>query len=254
MNTIAVISAVGGAGATTVAAQLTAAFALQKRRTITFDFCSENILRLHFGMRFADQAGFACNLLAGKAWSEAAYRSGTGLNFVPFGQLRNDAELEFVVNWFRENPDWFGTQLAKLAMPADTLVICDTPRMPAMLREQVLSAAEIVLIVSAPDSISFATATRIVDKVARAGARAPLLLLNGFEAERQLDRDVSLLLRSQHKKVFSPVVIHRDESLREALACKQSVFDFAPLSQAAYDFSALATWIFSRLGQGAKAA
>jgi cellulose synthase operon protein YhjQ len=254
MEIIAVIGAVGGAGATTVAAHLSVAFASQKRHTLTIDFCSENILRLHFGMAFDDSTGFAPNLLAEKEWCQAAYCSSGGLEFIPFGQLHNDQELDSLIERLRENPKWFRSQLVNLQLPPGTLVICDCPRMPAVLREQVIRAADLVLVVAAPEVISFAAVTRITDNVSRVQGSPTLVVLNGFDSARQLDRDIAVLLRTEHKPIFSPVVIHRDESVREALACKQTVFDFAPSSQAAYDFLALATWLLARLGQVAKAA
>ncbi|MFI4939482.1 MAG: cellulose biosynthesis protein BcsQ [Burkholderiales bacterium] len=257
MEIIAVIGAVGGAGATTVAAHLSVAFASQKRRTLTIDFCSENILRLHFGMAFEDGTGFAPNLLAEKEWSQAAYRSGGGLEFIPFGQLHNDQELDSLVEGLRQNPTWFRTQLANLQLPPGTLVVCNCPRMPAVLREQVIRAADMVLMVAAPEVISFAAVTHIANKadnLAHAHGSPTLVVLNGFDPARQLDRDIAVLLRTEHRQIFSPVVVHRDESVREALACKQTVFDFAPSSQAAYDFLALSTWLLARLGQAAKAA
>jgi cellulose synthase operon protein YhjQ len=248
------MSAVGGAGATTVAAQLSAALSLQQRDTLAFDWCQENRLRFHFGMPFDDRGGWATNFLHGREWYTAAYRSDNGLDFVPFGQLHDDAELERVTGRLKAQPAWFRNQLSLLRVPEDTVFVCDCPRTPAVLREQVMQAADLVLVVTAPDSVSYVTATGI--GAAAGSARAPqtMLVLNGFDPSRQLDRDISVLLRSQSKRIFSPVVVHRDESLREALACKQTVFEFAPSSQAAYDFSALATWALARLGHVPEAA
>jgi len=245
---------VGGAGATTVAAHLSKALAAQRRHTLTVDCCTENVLRLYFGMSFQDGFGFAPNLLDGKEWHEAAYRSSDGMEFIPFGQLRNDQELETLLEKLKPQPKWLRTQLANLQMPPATVVICDCPRMPAGLREQVIWAADLVLMVAAPEAVSFAAVTHFSDKVARLHGPQTLVLLNGFDPARQLDRDIAVLLRTEHQDIFSPVVIHRDESVREAFACKKTVFDFAPSSQAAYDFGALATWLLARLGHDAKAA
>jgi cellulose synthase operon protein YhjQ len=248
LKVVAVISTVGGAGATTIAAHLSTALWLQQRDTLTFDWCSENRVRLHFGMPLGDRFGWATDLLDGSDWHAAACRSSNGVDFVPFGQLLHDGELDRLVDRLRDQPAWFRNQLTTLRIPSETIIVCDCPRMPAVLREQVLTAADLVLLVTAPDSVSYAAATRIASGVAEAGGTQTLMVLNGFEAARQLDRDISVLLRTQHKQLFSPVVVHRDESLREALACKQTVFEFAPSSQAAYDFSALATWTLARLG------
>jgi cellulose synthase operon protein YhjQ len=249
-KTVAVIGAVGGAGATTAAAHLSAALSLQQRDTLTFDWCTDNHLRLHFGMALHDRGGWAADLLAGKEWHAAAYRSGNDIDFVPFGQLTDEKELDRLVAWLNGNPTWFAKQLSSLRLPHDTFVVCDCPRMPAVLREQVLRAADFILVVSTSDTLSYAAATRIASGADQGSGPPTAIVLNAFDSSRRLDRDISMLLRTQHKERFSPVVIHRDEALREALACKQTVFDFAPSSQAAYDFSALATWVLARLGHG----
>jgi cellulose synthase operon protein YhjQ len=250
MKVVAVIGVTGGAGATTTAASLSAALALQKRATLAFDFCATNVLRLHFGMSWADESGFAVQLLRGQDWHAAAWRDGKNRPFVPFGALADDAELERLTQWLRERPRWFKEQLASVQLEADTIVVCDCPLMPSALRDQVLAAADLALLVCAPDTVSYARTTHIVAATTQA-ARVPkaLIVLNGFDSARRLDRDIALLLRTQYRQVFSPVLVHRDESLREALACKQTVFDFAPASQAAYDHAALATWTLARLGQ-----
>lgn len=247
MKVVAVIGAVGGAGATTVAAHLATALSLQQREALCFDWCAENRLRLHFGMALADDGGWASSLLDGSDWHAAAYRCSSGVDFVPFGNIDGDGQLEQLTAWLKGEPDWFSTQLSLLRIPSETIVVCDCPRLPAALRDQVLSTADIVLVISTSDTVSYATSTRMAAGAAQT-AKQTMLVLNGFDSSRQLDRDIAVLLRTQHKAHFAPVVVHRDESVREAVACKQTVFDFAPSCQAAYDFSALATWTLARLG------
>lgn len=249
MKVVAVVGVVGGAGATTTVAHLSGALSLQHRDTLSFDFCPANFLRLHFGMSWKDNGGFASNLLQGNDWHAAAYESANGLRFVPFGTLESDAALGQLTAWLNEHPDWFKSQLAAVQTDVETIVLCDCPLTPGALREQVLTAADLVLLVCSPDTLAYACATRMASEARHAHGPATAIVLNGFDSSRRLDRDISVLLRTQYKPVFSPVTVHRDESVREAFACKQLVFDFAPSSQAAYDFSALATWILSRLGQ-----
>lgn len=254
MKCVAVIGAGGGMGATTTAAQLAAGLAAQHRPVLAFDFCPENLLRLHFGMPWDDDAGFATELLAERDWHAAACRSAGHIDFVPFGQIDSDAELSLLAERFAREPAWLGEQLLTLDLPQDTIVVCDCPRAPAALRAQVLARADLVLIVTLPDPVSYAIATRMTQKVARHGGPPTMVVLNCFDPSRRLDRDISVLLRTAFRSHLAPVLIHRDESLREALACKRTVFDFAPSSAAAHDFTALATWTMARLGHFAEAA
>lgn len=248
LSVVAIIGAAGGAGTTTVTAHLATAIAQQDQPVLCFDFCPTNVLRLHFGAAYDDPDGFAAALLAGTPWQDAAYTSAGGVRFLPFGALPGDAALERLCGWLHEEPSWFGDNLAAIDLAPQTLVLCDCPRLPAALRNQVLAAADIILVCCAPDPLSLATATRLAGQLQDKAGRMARILLNGFEAGRLLDRDMQLILRSQHGRLAAPVMIHRDESLREALACKQTVFDYAPASQAAQEFAALATWAIVRNG------
>ncbi|MGJ4748592.1 cellulose biosynthesis protein BcsQ, partial [Leptospira sp. SA-E8] len=229
-----------------------------ERAALALDFSPVNALRLHFGMAWAAGGGWAGQVLQNRDWHTAAWRDGQGRHFLPFGTLDDDAALERLTRWLRERPRWLRDQLAAVQLEPGTVVVCDCPLAPSALRDQVLAAADMLVLVCAPDSLSYASATHMAGLAAEARRRhagsehpgpAATIVLNGFDPSRRLDRDIALLLRTQYKSVFSPVIVHRDESLREALACKQTVFDFAPGSQAAYDYTALATWTLARLGQ-----
>lgn len=225
------------------------ALSIQQRKTLAFDFAIDNRLRLFFGMELDNRAGWAVNLTANLPWNAAAFRSEAGQNFVPFGRLEDETELDDLLAALRTRPAWFAQQLDLLRVPDDTIVLVNCPCRPGVLRDQVLNMADAVLLVSAPDSMSYVETHRIASLADEKQIAHVLTVLNGFDAARQLDRDIALLLRTRHRDVFSPVVIHRDEFLREAVACKQTIFEFAPSSQAASDYSALATWVLARLGQ-----
>lgn len=242
------MSAVGGAGATTIAAHLSAALTMRQHAVLAVDCCPENRLRLHFGMSLRDDTGWATSLLAGTSWHESAYRSSNGIDFLPFGEMRHDAQLDELIKLLRIQPNWFRSEMAQVRFPPESVIICDCPRLPAVFREQLLPASDLVLMVTSSDSVSYSIASRIADGAENNSCPQTLMVLNGFDPTRQLDRDIALLLRTRHRKSFVRVKIHRDESLREALACKQTVFDFAPSSQATHDFSSLASAVLGHLG------
>lgn len=254
MRVVAVLGATGGAGATTTVAHLASALAAQQRTALALDVCPANALRLHFGMAWAEEGGWARHVLDGQDWQTAAWRDSQGRHFLPFGALDEGRALAGLAQWLGERPGWLRDRLGELQFEDGAVVVCDAPAAPSAWRDQVLAAADLVLMLCAPDTLSYAHATRFVDRARHQGASGRAspevaIVLNGFDPARQLDSDIALLLRTQYKPVFSPVLVHRDESLREALACKQTVFDFAPRSQAAHDHAALGTWALARLGQ-----
>lgn len=257
---VAVMGATGGAGATTVAAHLACALAMQQRPVLAIDLSPANALRLFYGMAWAQEQGWARQLLAGQAWQEAAWRDSRGRAFMPFGALPDDAAAEQLAHTLRAHPRWLRDRLDEIQLAPGTIVVCDCPIAPASLRDQALTAADLALLVCAPDTLSYAQATGRIERgwgeakglseAAHTGfPPETAIVLNGHDPARRLDRDIALLLRSGYRSVFAPTLVHRDESLREALACKQTVFDFAPTSQAAHDCAALATWTLARLGQ-----
>lgn len=244
-NLACVIGTSGGAGASTVAAHLAAARTARKKDTLALDFSPNNVLRLHFAMPWEDGTGFAPCLLGDTPWHEAAYRSSGGTSFVPFGQLRDDAELARVEDWLAQHPHWLADSLDEIELDADALVVCDCPQAFPALYKQALQLADLILIVMTPDPLSYHNATRMAQ--AAPDGKETSILLNGFNPARDLDRDILSLLRANYKERLAPVIIHQDESLREAFACKRNVLDFAPSSQTAYEFQALATWLAAHL-------
>jgi cellulose synthase operon protein YhjQ len=248
MKVVAVVGVMGGAGGTTVAANLGAALVARNRRALCFDFCPDNLLRLHLGLPLNESAGLAPSLLCGQAWQGNTFRGAANVDFVPFGQVAEEGDLESLASMLKAQPGWFRSQMAALQVEPDTIVICDCPRAHPALRDQVLRVADLVLLVCSPDPVSYAFATKMLANGSSASTPPTMIVLNGFDSSRRLDRDVAVLLRTGFKKNFSPVLIHRDEFVREALACKQTVLEFASSSQAAYDFGALATWVAARLG------
>lgn len=250
---VAVIGSAGGVGVTTVVAQLATSLAMRKRHALALDLSPDNALRLHFGMAWQDGAGLAPQLLARRGWNEAAYRSAGGVHFVPFGDLPAPADVDRLVQAMERSPLWLRNNLARLALRPGSVVLCDCPRAPQALQAQAVRAADLVLVVVGPDPLSYARALRTVQATA-AGATPVALLLNGFDAARPLDRDLLAMLRAGAPGQLAPVQLHRDESLREALACKQSVLEFAPHSMAAHDVTVLATWLMATLARPTAAA
>lgn len=252
MKIITVTGAAGGVGSTTVAAHLAAGLAAQGRPVVAFDFSPANLLRLHFGMAWEDGTGLAPQVLAGKPWNEAAYRSPAGIDFVPFGQCEDGDTAARFAPWLAARPGWFAERLAELDLPPDAFVVCDCPRDLPAFCAQVLPLARLALVLANPDAASYAGVEAA--RQAAAGAEEVRMLLNRFDPTRALDRDIALLLRTDFHDQMVPVTVHRDEAVREALAAKETVFEYAPSGKGADDFAALAMWLVAHLSHSQKIA
>jgi len=245
MKVISIAGISGGVGATTVAAQLAAGLVAHNQRVIAFDLSPHNALRLHFGMPWDDGSGLVPQVLADKPWNEVAYHGANGVDFFPFGKTTHQDSASFISRLARE-PGWLNSRLQELDEAEDAYVIIDSPNTEHTLSSQAYAASGLAITVLEPDTFSFAAFIESRTAQSEAGNdKKTVYLLNGFDPTRALDRDISRLLRATPNNNLCPVIIHRDELVREALANKSCLNDYAPYSPAAGDFIALTTWVIA---------
>ncbi len=250
MNVVSVMGSRGGVGVTTVTAQLACALASRQQHVIAIDLSHSNSLRLHLGMPLDDPSGMAPQILAGNRWSEAAYRSPGGVDFVPFGKV-NRSELHQFTELTEKQSTWFSSCLELLDQPSNVYVLCDCAQAITVFQTQAIEASHMILTVVDCDPISFVKLNLSELIVTSDKVPDDRLLVNQFDATRDLDRDVVALMRAEFNQQMIPVMIHRDESVREALASKRDIFTYAPSSQAATDYVNLSMWLtehFARHG------
>jgi len=238
MRIVAVRSIKGGSGATSTAANLGAALQAEGVPVLMIDLCPTNMLRLHFGMNWQDDNGLVKQITHDKPWYDAAYQSETGINFVPYGKISSDKERTRLPTLFIKDPDWLSKSLAQLDLDPACWIIIDCPSSNTYISEAVSSHAQHTLLVMTADPACYASLQDFpVD------ADNSHCLVNRFNPLMALERDIYDLLQADYQRLMLPLNIHRDESIREALAYKQTVFPCAPHSQAAHDYTTLATWL-----------
>lgn len=236
----------GGCGTTTVTAQIAASLAARGRKIIVFDFSPQNSLRFHFGMKWEDGNGLIPQILSGRPWNEAAYRCENGVDFVPFGKCSEQDIVRFG-QILQQNPGWLGSRLHELDVDNDTSILIDCPRNEYELRAQAHALSSLIIVVAQASTPSYAALADPHGCFAPENTHKVSYLINNFDPLLALDRDIAGLISVDQKAFLCPVIIHRDESVREALASKLSIDAYAPESQAAADFSDLATWLNARL-------
>lgn len=242
MNLVALIGAHGGVGVTTVTAQLATVLNQRGLRVLAVDLSPSNDLRLHFGMALEDRAGLALQLLQQTPLGDAAYRGMEGIDFVPFGSITLD-QMVALDRVTQQSPQGLMRQLERLDLPEQAWVLCDCSQGIYPYQSQVVQVAGMVIVVLNSDTQSFIKAR--TTQLFPAGDRpAPsFLLLNQFDAARELDQDILSMVRTAFPNQIIPTVIHRDEHVREALASKRSLLAYASSSQAALDFAHLGGWL-----------
>ena len=85
MAVIALQGIRGGTGTTSVTAALAWGLAQLNEKVLVIDFSPENLLRLHFGMPFAQARGWRYAHNTGEPWQNSALRYHSHLDFLPYG-------------------------------------------------------------------------------------------------------------------------------------------------------------------------
>ena len=252
MKVVAVVSAKGGVGKTTLTANLATALQHQGAPTVlVVDLDPQNALGLHFGADPGALAGISRASLAGDSWGSVCQQSPSGVHVLPYGVV-NEADRVAFERHLEGHPDWLARQLQSLDLPPDALVFIDTPPGPSAYMQQALTAAHVVVVVSLPDAASYAALAlmqRLVQTYCtpRPDFAGTLHVLNQADGARQLSKDITRVMQdSLGDRLIG--VIHEDQAVREALAYDQTVLEYDTHGQAADDLRKCAQVLAQRLG------
>ena len=253
MKIVAVASAKGGVGKTTVVANLAAALARSGARVLVVDLDPQNALGLHFGMAPDEVAGLSRAALGGQPWDSAAFQADAGLRVLPYGTVE-EADRQAFERMLEATPGWLSGLLANPPLPDDALVILDTPPGPSPYMSQALSTAHLGVVVTLPDAASYASVPAMHRLIRTYGEPRPdyagtFHVLNQVDPSRPLARDIAELMREQFPGQLLGTV-HEDAAVSEALASHQCLFDYDPHGQATQDLLACARRLAEALEPG----
>lgn len=251
MVVVPVISSKGGVGKTTIAANLCTALAQRGRQVLAIDLDPQNALRFHI----ADEPQSCDSGLVEAAtglipWARAIRPASAGVMLLPYGEVDDERQIAFEQQLARA-PGWLGETLQRFGLPEGTLVVLDTPPGASVYLQQALRAARFGIVATLADAGSFATlplVERMLDKYAR--PRPDYLgtgyVVNQVDPGKRLNSDVFEMLRQRLRPELLGV-LHLDQAVPEALASASPVQRYAPMSQAAEDFSSCAERVLERI-------
>jgi cellulose synthase operon protein YhjQ len=251
MKVVAVVSAKGGVGKTTLAANLASVLGSNGRRVIAVDFDPQNALRLHFGIPIDHFDGVARATLGGHSWRSVMFDGIDAVTVMPHGALNEDDRREFEMRLDRD-PHMLRSALEELGFDESDVVLIDTPPGATVYTRAALLCASYVLNVVLADAASYAAIPqmeRLIETYAlpRADFVGYGYVINQVDVGRNLTKDVLKVLRSALEPNLFPGVVHLDQGVSESLAYDTTVIHYDPLSQAAADMRACGDWLDQRL-------
>ncbi|QHE92703.1 P-loop NTPase [Pandoraea fibrosis] len=238
LTLIAVVSSAGGAGRSTVTAHLSMQLAQAAHPVAVLELDAQNSIGALLGLRETCGKGVLSPGVAPDSWRSVLCDTPAGVSLLSAG--RTDATtLAALGQWLQQDTGGLRRQLDALGLAAGTRVLIDTQRLPDVVAQAAMAAADLVLGVVPVTTTGYVTQP---DLMAASAGRA-LMVPNLAAASSALNNDLLHLMQTRAGDAIVPLRIHRDDAVGTAAASAQTLAAAGPGSQAALDFVHLAAWL-----------
>jgi cellulose synthase operon protein YhjQ len=246
MITIALTSATGGSGRTSIALNLAQLLMEQGRDVILVQADPINMLNFQVAMPEPVSQGLAQVLQGDCILDDAIIQLESGLNTLFFGQTTSESRksLEQLVS---NNTEKLVSAFTSTHIKPNTILVVDLPRWPSVWCDLFLAISDLNLVSMVPDASSILAADLIMSSL-QASRGASYFLMNRFESIHVLHLDLWTLCKVKLSHRLLPFYLHQDQALPEAFASGQMLKNYAPQSQLTEDFQKLCNWIDMELG------
>jgi cellulose synthase operon protein YhjQ len=235
---IAIVSANGGVGKSTVAAGLAKTLRRPGGRTIAIDLDPQNALSSHLGIT-RQVPGLIQLKEQGANWGAHRLPGFSDSECLPFGTGdMNDRRL--LRQLMLEDSDWLNQHLASMDLSENDTVILDTPSGATVYSQQALDAADLVLVMTVADAASYLALDTMTQwlETTRRRAQRHRYVLNQRDDSRSFSRDMGVLFV---RRLGADLIgtIRLDHQFNESLAYGRDLLQYAPLSIGCQDILSL---------------
>lgn len=244
MTIVAIVSVSGGVGKTTLAANLASIAGKRGANVLAVEWDPANRLGFHLGVGDSIDDGWASAFVHGQPWQQRAFRNSDAVTFMPFGRLNSSDRTRFE-QVLVDEPHWLAQRLQSIDMQPDDLLLLDVERGPSVYMSQALAAADLVLVVMTPSPWFKLEVQTLKDELPEAAGKGLTVryLLNFADPTRRSAADNTSTMLELLDQELLRYMVHRDESVPDALSANLSIIEFSPDSQASHDLQGLASWL-----------
>jgi len=242
---IAVANQKGGVGKTTSVVNLGVALSKRKRKTLLVDIDPQANLSYHLlGAKVTELEACIYDTLKGERTPETLLiPQNEHLDVLPSGLSLSGAEVEFSSTPGREK--LLAQQLNPLNNQYNYVLIDCPPSLGLLTLNALVTAKEVFIPLEAEffalQGLSQLLQTvRVINERLNSELEITGVILCKYDRRRKLTREVEARIRKYFEDKAFNTVIRENVSLAEAPSAAQSIFDYAPSSHGARDYSRLA--------------
>ncbi|MFZ6760893.1 cellulose biosynthesis protein BcsQ [Undibacterium sp. Ji50W] len=253
MIVIAIVSAKGGVGKTTITANLGVGMAQRGLPVTILDLDPQNAMQWHLGgLEPGDTNGISLLTAARAKLMDACYTSPFGVDFLPYG---NDGEAQRIrfEQVLEKQDTWLRKKLQAAKLPDNAVVLLDTPPGPSVYLQQAIHAADFLLVVVLADAASYSTLPEMEELISTYGQRSNADVGSAYivnqGSQRQLAQDVLTLIADRLGDRMVPFIVQESPQVEEALAYERPVLEYKPDNPASQSIQKIIDWLLTGLNK-----
>lgn len=243
MQVLAITNQKGGVGKSSTASSIGSAYTAQGKRVLFIDLDAQG--NLSYCVRASTTGKSAFDVLMGEAKAPEAIQHTAAGDIISASPALASADITLTTT----GKEYRLREALEALRGKYDLVIVDTPPALGILTVNALAAADGVIIPAQADFFSLQgigqlnSTIEAVKKYCNPGLKVYGIVLTRYSARAIISREASAMMEQTaaqlHTKLYK-TKIRECIAVKEAQAMRESIFDFAPRSNAAADYKALA--------------